>query len=44
MSWRTRPSGATVRRMPNADRFACAVVTAEIEYPIAMRQVMPSSA
>ena len=28
---RMRPSGVTMRRMPNADGFACEVVTAEIE-------------
>lgn len=37
-------NGATVRRMPNADRLACAVETVLIEYPMAIMQDMASNA
>ena len=39
-----RLSGATVRRMPSADRFACAAATVLMEYPMAIMQDMASSA
>ena len=44
MSCLARLSGATLRRMPSADRLACAAATMLMEYPMAIMQDMASNA